>query len=278
MNDSHEHSPQYNNPPEEQPNDSTPPHDTEEIEEIVSYQNVSFERVEKLLTYGEIVEDHGRVRWSSNYTMLLSVKDEDLESLAIYKPQRGERPLWDFPDGTLCYREVAAYEVSKSLGWDLVAPTVLRDANSGLGSVQLFVHHDPEITYFQLSDNFLPELQKMATFDVLVNNTDRKGGHCLVDGEGKLWAIDHGICFHTHPKLRTVIWDFAGQPIADELLVDIEELCGKLDDSTGDFFGIMKSLLSEMEIDAFRSRIRHLLKRRTYPVPGSGPNYPWPAV
>lgn len=239
---------------------------------------VTMQRIEDLLDQGMIAEDHGRLRWSSNYTSLLTVQDEEIQALAVYKPQRGERPLWDFPDGTLCKREVAAYQVSKSLGWDLVAPTVLREASEGLGSVQLFIEHDPRITYFQLSDDFIPELQRMAAFDVIVNNTDRKGGHCLIDMQGKLWGIDHGICFHAHPKLRTVIWDFAGQPVPEALLQDIRQLCAVLEDTDSDLIRILRGLLSLTEVDALQSRVRRILASGCYPKPGPGPNYPWPAV
>ncbi len=240
-------------------------------------QIVTFERVCDVLERGEMREDHGRVRWSSNYTTIVSVKDADLETLAVYKPQRGERPLWDFPDGTLCYREVAAYHVSDQLGWDLVAPTVLRIGPKGLGSVQFYVDHDSSINYFALSDDFSSQLMAMAAFDVLINNTDRKGGHCLVDGRGKLWGIDHGICFHSEYKLRTVIWDFAGQPIPDQLQADIQRL---LDDlcQKDTLYQHLQPLLSQREIDAIVKRATRLLQRKTYPYPGPGPNYPWPPI
>lgn len=238
---------------------------------------VSIERVLQLLENGIIEEKLGRVRWSSNYTSVVTITDDSLESLAVYKPQRGERPLWDFPDGTLCYREVAAFHVSNALGWELVAPTVLRDGPKGLGSLQIFIEHDPEINYFSLGDSFIPQLQTIAVFDVLVNNTDRKGGHCLLDPRGKLWGIDHGICFHSSPKLRTVIWDFAGQSINSALLDDIQRL---LDDlcTEGDLFACLKPLLSRREIESLKSRAESLLQYPQYPFPGPGPNYPWPPV
>ncbi len=238
---------------------------------------VSIERVLKLLNEGEIQERLGRVRWSSNYTSVITVKDDSLESLAVYKPQRGERPLWDFPDGTLCYREVAAFLISDTLGWDMVAPTVLREGPQGVGSVQLFIEHDPEINYFSLSESFIPQLKLMAAFDVLVNNTDRKGGHCLVDPRGKLWGIDHGICFHASPKLRTVIWDFAGETINNEMLSDIQRV---LDDlcAQDELYDALKPLLNRREIAALQTRARQLLQSKKYPFPGPGPNYPWPPV
>ncbi|NDJ86016.1 MAG: SCO1664 family protein, partial [Chloroflexi bacterium] len=212
---------------------------------------VDVERVIRLLTTGHVCEEHGRMRWSSNYTTVISVQDDQIETLAVYKPRQGERPLWDFPHGSLCLREVAAYQVSQALGWGLVAPTVLREGPKGIGSVQLFIEHDPEINYFSLSDDFIPQLQMMAAFDALVNNTDRKGGHCLVDPRGKLWGIDHGICFHALPKLRTVIWDFAGDPLPELLLNDlrrtVDDLCNK-----GELFAQLEALLSRAEIEAMR--------------------------
>lgn len=262
--------------PEDEPQDE-PREDAGQLDPPPTIE-VSMERVENLLANGEIVEDHGRLRWSSNYTMLISVQDEELQSLAIYKPQKGERPLWDFPDGTLCKREVAAYVVSHELGWEIVAPTVLRDGPLGLGAVQLFIEHDPEITYFQLSDDFIPQLQRFALFDYITNNTDRKGGHCLLDNQGKLWGIDHGICFHHQSKLRTVIWDFAGEPIEEELMNDLSQLCGVLADAEAPFRQRLLKLLSSVEIQALEMRLNRLLNQRQFPKPGPGPNYPWPAV
>jgi hypothetical protein len=259
--------------------DIQPTQDGNPEEEITRQPvEVSMERVEKLLTEGKICEDHGRMRWSSNYTALVTVEDDELQTMAVYKPQRGERPLWDFPDGTLCYREVAAYAVSRALEWDIVAPTVLREGSIGIGSVQLFVEHDPRITYFQLTDDFIPQLQRVAAFDYLVNNTDRKGGHLLLDAQGKLWGIDHGICFHSHPKLRTVIWDFAGEEMVEDILADVQMLCGELETKDSDLNDRLKNLLSKAELDALRGRVHTVLRTRRYPKPGPGPNYPWPAV
>lgn len=259
--------------PDKLPPDSEDTPDFDEAEPRV----ISIERIQRLLECGKILEDHGRLRWSSNYTSIVNVRDDELETLAVYKPQRGERPLWDFPDGTLCFREVAAYYVSDALGWDIVAPTALREGSKGLGSVQFFIDHDPAINYFSLTEDFIPQLKAMAAFDALVNNTDRKGGHCLVDAQGKLWGIDHGICFHREPKLRTVIWDFAGEPVERALLADIQRI---LDDicAKGTLYEQLEKLLSREEIEAMKSRAKRLLQRRTYPHPGPGPNYPWPPV
>src|SRR5438105_2970991 len=165
--------------------------------------------------------------WSSNSTFLVTVCADDEPIQAIYKPHRGERPLWDFPDG-LYRREVAAYELSEALGWRLVPETVLRDeAPFGTGSLQRFVEADFEQHYFTLLEDH-PEthdaLRAIATFDLVANNADRKSGHCLLAGDGHIWGIDHGLCFHLEPKLRTVIWDFAGEQIPDHLLADLDGL------------------------------------------------------
>ena len=218
------------------------------------------------------------LRWSSNSAFLVSIVDGDQRALTVYKPQRGERPLWDFPDGTLCYREVAAYVLSAALGWCIVPPTVLRDGLRGLGSVQFYIAHNPEHNYFTLDETHIPPLQRFAAFDYIVNNADRKGGHCLLDANGYLWGIDHGICFHISPKLRTVIWDFAGQPVPRHLLADIERVYCEIDDPAHPLRVELATLLSSAEIQALLARMRRILQRREYPRPGPGPNYPWPPV
>lgn len=249
-----------------------------EEEATLASHEVGIDRVLKLLHEGKVRSSHGRIRWSSNYTSLVTVHDSELEALAVYKPRAGERPLWDFPDGTLCQREVAAYVVSETLSWGLVPPTVLRDGPSGIGSIQLFIEHDPEINYFALNDSFVPELKRLAAFDVIVNNADRKGGHCLVDPQQKLWGIDHGICFHSHHKLRTVIWDFAGQRIPADIISDIRDFCEILHEENTPLNNHLSSLLNPGEMIALKRRVQRLLEREIYPQPGPGPNYPWPPV
>lgn len=239
---------------------------------------ITFDKVMEILEKGKIDAEHGAIRWSSNYTFLISVEHDDLEVMAVYKPQRGERPLWDFPDGTLCYRERAAFLTSQELDWQIVPPTVLRDGPRGLGSIQFFIDHDPEYNYFSFDESLLPQLMRLAAFDYLVNNADRKGGHCLVDSQNHLWGIDHGITFHAANKLRTVIWDFAGQPVPDALLEDIEKLCMTVDSPQNEFHQKLSALLHDAEVRAFQKRIRRILKTRQYPQPGPGPNYPWPPV
>lgn len=231
-----------------------------------------------VLERGTLDEEVGLLRWSSNYTFLVPVTLGELTLNAVYKPRRGERPLWDFPDGTLCLRERAAWLTSEALGWSLVPPTVLREGERGLGSIQFFVDHDPERHYFTLDESFAPQLQRLSLFDVVVNNADRKGGHCLIDATDHLWGIDHGITFHAQHKLRTVIWDFAGQPIPDGLLSALESLAAQLATEDAAYRHELDSLLQPDEIAALASRVRRLLKSRKYPQPGPGQNYPWPPV
>jgi uncharacterized repeat protein (TIGR03843 family) len=230
----------------------------------------------KLLECGELQETHGLIPWSSNYTFLIAIADDGLEALAVYKPRRGERPLWDFPDGTLCQRECAAFVVSQALGWNLVPPTILREGPHGVGSVQLFVPHDPDQNYFTFGAKYEKQLRQIALFDSIINNADRKGGHCLLGVDGHIWAIDHGVCFHTQPKLRTVIWDFDGDPIPANLMADLERLCVELDDPP--LTEKLQSLLTGDEIDALRTRLSSLMARRKFPRPGPGRNYPWPPI
>jgi uncharacterized repeat protein (TIGR03843 family) len=239
---------------------------------------ITVERLLEVLSKGQIAEEHGVMRWSSNYTFLLSMTYEDITVMAVYKPQRGERPLWDFPDGTLCYREVASFLTSHTLGWQLVPPTVLRDGPHGIGSVQFYIDHDPEENYFAFDESLIPQLQRLAAFDYIVNNADRKGGHCLLDRDRHVWGIDHGLTFNTAHKLRTVIWDFAGEPIPDTLLMDISRLCELIDKTDSPYQQNLRKMLEPAEIDAFHRRIQRLLKQRRYPRPGPGPNYPWPPV
>ena len=159
--------------------------------------------------------------------MLAKLTHEGLEGLAVYKPARGERPLWDFPNGTLYRREVAAYLVSEQLGWRLVPPTLARDGPLGIGSVQLYVDADPEVTAFELLADGNPSMARIAAFDVVTNNADRKAGHCLAGQDGHVWAIDHGLCFHVQAKLRTVLWDLAGDRLEAAVLADLEALAAE---------------------------------------------------
>lgn len=224
-----------------------------------------------LLAEGE-VELKGRMPWSSNLTFLVELaRGEDLLR-GVYKPGRGERRLWDFPGG-LYRREVAAWVLSELLGWGIVPETVLRDGPLGEGSVQRFVEADFTQHYFTLYEDprHHDALRRICVFDLLANNTDRKSGHCLV-GEGRLWAIDNGLCFHPIPKIRTVIWEFGGETVPATLLADVESALSRL---PADLAG----LLGEDELAGLRERGETLLRRPVFPVPDPLEHcYPWPLV
>jgi len=229
----------------------------------------------ELLTHGELRLE-GQFVWGSNYTFLATVTAEGRKVKAVYKPQRGERPLWDFPDGTLAAREVAAFVTSAALGWDLVPPTVLRpEGPAGAGSLQLFLDIDPERHIFTFSEEDRGRLRPAAAFDVLVNNADRKGGHILLGPDRHIWLIDHGVCFHEEDKLRTVLWDFAGEPIPSDLRADVERFAGGLGRHQ---WPELDSLLTTEEIQAMAGRAERLLADGRFPLPGPGRPYPWPLI
>ena len=229
----------------------------------------------KLLTQGAITDLYGLLPWGSNHTFLISVCSDTLEGYAIYKPRIGERPLWDFPEGTLCLRERSAYLLSELLDWHIVPPTVLREGPQGFGSVQWYVPHDPENNYFTFGQSLFDQLRRIALFDHIINNADRKGGHCLLDKRGKLWAIDHGVSFHAQAKIRTVIWDFAGEPIPTPLYGGLSSLHESLNSDEASMF---TELLTRYEIEALLRRTRKLEYTGVYPKPGPGRSYPWPPV
>lgn len=200
---------------------------------------------------------------------------------AVYKPQRGENPLWDFEWGSLCQRETAAYEISHSLGWQLVPPTVLRNGTRGLGSVQFYIDHDEDDHYFTTNADarFAPAFRKMALFDYVINNADRKSGHCLIGSDGHLWGIDHGVCLHTEFKLRTVIWEFSGVPIDKELMDDLMRFRAQLDDDTSETSRRLAPLLTPLERLALRQRVNDLIGAGKFPAPDPyRRNYPWPPI
>lgn len=231
----------------------------------------------EILTHGSIdVEE--LVPWGSNYTFLVTVRDGAQKVQAVYKPSRGERPLWDFPDGTLAFREVAAYRVSDALDWPNIPPTILRDGPQGVGMVQLYVEMVDRQHFFTLRDKFRDEMKRIAVFDALINNTDRKGGHVLLGEDGKIWCIDHGVTFHEYPKLRTVIWDYTEQAIPQKIIDDLNRLrpCLMRGESLGDS---LSRLLSPREMRALRTRLDQLIESRTFPKPPEDwPPVPWPPV
>ena len=215
---------------------------------------------------------------SSNYTFLArATRPEGEQELAVYKPLRGETPLWDFPAGTLCRREVAASVVADALGWPDVPQTVLREGPEGTGSVQRFVPFDPMEHYFTLQKRFPGTFRSIAAFDLVVNNADRKGGHCLLGEDGRIWSIDHGVCFHEEPKLRTVIWDFIGEPIPDALVADVRQLGEALATGSAPCDGL-SALLAAEEVAALRRRIRAIVDEPVFPSPSGDRPFPWPPV
>ena len=236
---------------------------------------VSDERARAFLAEGDL-ELLGRIPWASNATLLARVRHRELEGLAVYKPVRGERPLWDFPAGTLYRREVAAYLVSEQLGWRLVPPTLVREGPLGVGSLQLYVDADAEITAFELLAAGNAALPRIAAFDVVTNNADRKAGHCLLGEDERVWAIDHGVCFHAEPKLRTVLWDLAGHPLEAADVADLEALAGEA--AGGGLRERLAGLLAAEEVAAVAERALALARAGRLPAPGSGRAYPWPLV
>jgi uncharacterized repeat protein (TIGR03843 family) len=221
----------------------------------------------------------GRMAWSSNATLLVNASLDGVEVRAIYKPIEGERPLWDFPDGTLAGREVAAFELSDFLGWHIVPFTVLRDGPYGLGMVQRFVDHDPDDHYFTLLERYADAFRAFAVFDILANNTDRKGGHCLEEqASGRVYGIDHGLTFHAHPKLRTVIWDFGGEAVPDELLAGVDRVVADLA-ADGPLATTLATLIAPHEMWALLDRAQELLAVRRFPIADEGyHSVPWPLV
>ena len=209
--------------------------------------------------------------WSSNATFLVELTLDGIVGRAVYKPGRGERPLWDFPPA-LFRREIAAYLLAEALGWDLVPLTIEREGPYGDGSMQRFVDADFEQHYFTLREDpaHHDRLRRICLFDLLANNADRKSGHCLL-AEGTVHAIDNGLTFHVEPKLRTVIWDFGGEPIAPELLADLRRV-------VDDVPAPLAALLTADERKALRARGRGLVRKGVFPEDGSGMRYPWPLV
>jgi uncharacterized repeat protein (TIGR03843 family) len=253
-----------------------------------------------LLVHGEMTV-LGRIMPASNSTFFCRLGPEETGVRAVYKPVSGERPLWDFADGTLAAREYGAWSVSEALGWSVVPPTVLREGSAGPGMVQLWCEPDPtQAPVDLLPEGPLPEgqlhvldafderdrpvmlvhentvpLRRMTLFDVVVNNTDRKGGHVLAMPDGHRFGVDHGVCFHVDDKLRTVLWGWHGEPLDDDERADLNGLARQLD---GDLGEALAALLTDAEIEATRRRLSRLLAVGRFPQPGPGwPSIPWPA-
>lgn len=231
---------------------------------------------------------------SSNGALLVEIADcgagATRKLLAVYKPARSERPLWDFPRGTLCLREAAAYRVSKYLGWNLVPPTVLRDGPAGPGVVQLFVKGRGGTTLFRvLESGSIPEaMVRIFAFDVVVNNADRKAGHCIFSDDGSVWSVDHGTCFHEDFKLRTVLWDLGGASLSPKVMADLKRLAAAIgrtvrsrrasEGEGSEQIIDLGDLLSRCEIEAVLRRTESLLERGRLPDGGKYADIPWPPV
>ena len=225
-----------------------------------------------ILRHGDI-DVEGRMPDSSNGTFLVTITHEDRTCRAIYKPLRGERPLWDFPAG-LYKREIAAYRLSEAMGFDLVPLTIERDGPAGVGSLQLFVEADFREHYFTLFEgrpHLHEQFRRLAAFDIVANNTDRKSGHCLVDGDDHVWAIDNGLCFSADFKLRTVIWEFGGEPLPDDVLDAVRRIASTPPVEVA-------ALLDDEEVAAMIERAEMLAEGGMFPIDATGRRYPWPIV
>jgi uncharacterized repeat protein (TIGR03843 family) len=239
-------------------------------------EGASIDEIVELLHTGEMTIE-GRLVDASNATFYCRVSAGERVAAGVYKPVAGERPLWDFPDGTLAEREVAAYEVSAATGWSIVPPTVYREGPAGPGMVQLWIDVDESVDlprFMRRRD--LEQLRNIALFDAVVNNADRKGGHLLPTPDGHVWGVDHGVTFSVEDKLRTVLWQWAGQRIAQDAWAVLQRLAEDLDGLLGDR---LAELLTQREVRRTKRRIDRLLASGRYPEPGDGwPPVPWPPI
>jgi len=227
----------------------------------------------RLLRDGELSVE-GRLYDASNATLYCTATLDGVTVACVHKPVVGERPLWDFPDGTLAYREVAAYAVSEATGWDIVPPTVLREGPFGIGMCQLWIDVEEGIDLAALARSDHPQLRRMAVFDAVVNNADRKGGHLLPTPAGHIYGVDHGVCFSTEDKLRTLLWRWRGKPLTDEAVDVLSGLRADLEGPLGD---ALAGLLHRDEVVATVDRVDRLLTKRRHPQPSDEwPPVPWP--
>ena len=213
----------------------------------------------------------------SNYVFIVRLQPDGGGEpvLAIYKPTAGERPLRDFPRQTLYRRETAAYELGVGLRWPRIPPTVIRDGPHGIGSVQLFIDGQPDANYFSMRDDHLERFETIALFDIITNNADRKGGAVLLDDDDRLWAIDHGLTFNPHARLRTVMWEFCGKPISDALIDDLKEL-GPALGVGGPLGARLRELLSDEEVEQLQARVERVVQDPVFPMLDPDRNVPWP--
>jgi hypothetical protein len=231
----------------------------------------------ELLRRGELTVE-GRLVDASNATLYCVVEADGVASACVYKPVAGERPLWDFPDGTLAYREVAAYAVSEATGWDVVPPTVLREGPFGVGMCQLWIDVDEGVDLVALARSDHSDLRRMAVFDAVVNNADRKGGHLLPTVAGHVYGVDHGVCFSVEDKLRTLLWRWRGQRLPEEAVDVLGHLAGDIASRrAGSLGATLRDLLADYEVAATLHRVRRLLSTRRHPMPSDDwPAVPWP--
>jgi len=238
----------------------------------------SSDPTERLLADLPDLEVLGLLRGASNYTFLARLEPHPPAGLmAVYKPARGESPLWDFEAGTLYRREVAAYELSKVLGWPNIPPTVVRrDGPHGVGALQLFIDADRR-HFLEEQSSRSATWARVALFDIIANNADRKSGHCLFDADDRVWVIDHGLTFHVEQKLRTVIWDFSGEPMPADLCGDVERAL--MDLEKGKLAAKLGELLRPAEVRVLKRRLRGVLDPSwRFPQPTSGWSVPWPPI
>ncbi len=238
------------------------------------------ERVPSWLSTATVI-DGARIPYASNYVFLLELQHDEapIPGYAVYKPGKGENPLWDFPPN-LYRREVAAYRLSAALGWDLIPPTIERESGMeyGVGSLQAYIPTDYTCTFFELREEYADDMRRFALFDWIANNADRKGGHILKGIGDQLWGIDNGLSFHQEEKLRTVIWDYAGESIEPALIADVENLVATLSED-GETASSLSDLLSVDEIEVLRRRAIRVLDEGRLPDPPTGRrSYPWPLV
>ena len=237
-----------------------------------------FDVVLRLLSFGEITQCTS-TETGSNYTFFLNLSDKNGNSCeAVYKPMLGEVPLWDFEPDTLYLREYASYLVSEKLQWNLIPPTTIRVGPFGIGSVQYRVNYLEDENFFTLRDDYPDIMKKICLFDIITNNADRKGNHCIQDTNNTIWSIDHGICFNEEYKLRTVIWDYMLEMIPTALLDDLEQLIHSFNQKKG-LRSMLDTYLSSNEVDAFELRVKKILEEKVYIEPQDDRRpYPWPLL
>jgi uncharacterized repeat protein (TIGR03843 family) len=227
----------------------------------------------RLLRDGEL-DVEGRLVDASNATLYCTVTHDGVTAACVYKPIAGERPLWDFPDGTLAERELAAYLVSAATGWDIVPPTVMRDGPYGVGMCQLWIDVSPDVDLAALARSNIEPLRRMAVFDAVVNNADRKGGHLLPVADGHVYGVDHGVCFSVEDKLRTLLWGWQGKRLTEEAAAVLHVLKAEMSGALG---AGLSELLTETEVWATERRIDRLISTNRHPAPaGDWPPVPWP--